>query len=263
MSRALPILLLSVTFMVGCVTTEDMDRLHKEINSLHTEIINLQAQSPNRTDIDEAVARLQKEIQTLLRSNADVATDIKDLSRSIESLQTQLTDSNRRLAELSQKLALTEKRLAALPGKEESGAGENPVETGSGSVIVPPESLYQQAYQDYLQGNYELAISGFDDYLKEYPETETSDDAHFYIGECHYAMKKYSDAIKAYDRLLVRFPSSELAPAARLKKGFSFFAMGDKPQGVVEMQYVIYEYPNSEEARKAKSRLEELGIPVH
>lgn len=259
-------LLLGLWGLVGCVTTEDMDRIHREINNMHTDLLKLQNLTSKREDLQLAVQDVKADIDQLMRSNADTRMQLEDVLKNIEALQTQLIDTNRRLAQLSQELAFTQKRLGALSPSPESSVpvtpGEKPAQTSTSEDLLKPGDLYNQSYQDYLKGNYALAISGFQEYIKQYPQTQSTDDAYFYIGESLYAQKKYDEALKYYEKLLTLFPSSEFAPAARLKKGYCFFELGDKAQGIVEMQYVIYEYPNSEEANQAKQKLQSLEIPI-
>ena len=121
--------------------------------------------------------------------------------------------------------------------------------------LPAPRELYSQAYADYARGNYDVAIQGFQEYLKDYPTTDFSDNAQYWIGECLYGKQKYNEAVEAWNTLLRDYPSSDKLPDARFKKGLALEKLGRRSQALVEYRYVAERYPNSEAGRKAKERL--------
>jgi tol-pal system protein YbgF len=133
---------------------------------------------------------------------------------------------------------------------------------GGGSTAVPsdPQGLYDAAYGDYVRGNYDLAIRQFQEYLRSFPDTEFSDNAAYWIGECYYRQNAFQRAITEFDRVLDRYPESDKVPSALLKKGYAYLELGERSQGVVQLQYVIREYPTSDEASLARQRLREIGV---
>jgi tol-pal system protein YbgF len=196
----------------------------------------------------------------------------------MEQLEAKLEDTNRRLSQLSQQIAETQGDLARLrasgggsPGAAGSApGGVSPNPSGGApdaTVVAPPAGappgpgdLYDTATADYTKGRYALAIQGFEDYLRTYPNTDLSDNAQYWIGECHYAQKKFPEAVEDFDKLLKQWPKSDKAAAALLKKGYALAELGQKAEAVVQLQYVVHEYPSSEEARLARARLKALGV---
>jgi tol-pal system protein YbgF len=196
----------------------------------------------------------------------------------MEQLEAKLEDTNRRLSQLSQQIAETQGDLARLrasaggaPASTLPGATAPPAGGGAPDAVVsppptgagmnpPPGELYDTATADYTKGRYALAIQGFEDYLRTYPNTDLADNAQYWIGECHYAQKKYPEAVEDFDQVLKQWPKSDKAPAALLKKGYALAELGQKAEAVVQLQYVVHEYPSSEEARLARARLKALGV---
>jgi tol-pal system protein YbgF len=123
-----------------------------------------------------------------------------------------------------------------------------------------PMEVYQAAYRDYQRGNYDLALAGFRDFLKNYPNSELSSNAEYWIGESLYSQKKYSEAIEQFNGVVNKYPKSDKAPGALLKKGYAYLALNDRPRAIVQFQYVVHEYPSSRESALAKDRLKQLGI---
>ena len=125
-----------------------------------------------------------------------------------------------------------------------------------------PEELYRSSYEDYLRGNYELASQGFNEYLRRWSDTDLSDNALYWIGECHDAQDETQEALGIFTRLLEDYPTSDKAAAAQLKKGLLYLKLGDQGQGVVHLQYVVYEHPGTQEADLARDRLRALGLTI-
>ncbi len=92
-------------------------------------------------------------------------------------------------------------------------------------------------------------------FLKQYPNTEFSDNAQFWIGECYYFEKKYEKAIIEYDKVIKNFPEGNKVPYALLKQGLSFLQLGDKASAKLLLQQVIKDFPNTSQARIARTRL--------
>ena len=127
-------------------------------------------------------------------------------------------------------------------------------------VVVDPEELYQTAYTDFARGNYELAILGFQDYVKRFPDTDLADNAQYWIGECHYSLERYPQAVAAFGEVEGRYAQADKVPDALLKKGYSLIEMNQMEQGIRELQRLISTYPRSNAARIARQRLRSMGL---
>ena len=96
---------------------------------------------------------------------------------------------------------------------------------------------------------------GFAEYIRNYPGTDFTDNAQYWIGECLYGKKMYAEAIEAWNTLFKDYPASDKLPDARVKKGMALERLGRKSQALVEYRYVVDRYPNSQAARIARERL--------
>ena len=135
-------------------------------------------------------------------------------------------------------------------------------------VVEPPVSppadspeairLFQRARDDYQQGNYEVAIILFKQYLRQHPQATQAGDAQYWIGESLYAQKEYNAAIVAFDEVIQQYPQNEKVSAATLKVGLSFANLDDKPNARFFLQQVQEKFPNSAEAQLATEKLKQL-----
>ena len=144
--------------------------------------------------------------------------------------------------------------VAALPRPEP--VAEPPAAPAADS----PEAirLFQRARDDYQQGNYEVAIILFKQYLRQHPQSSQAGDAQYWIGESLYAQKEYNAAIVAFDEVIQEYPENGMVSASTLKVGLSFANLDDKPNARFFLQQVQEKFPNSAEAQLATEKLKQL-----
>ncbi|MBZ5587863.1 MAG: tol-pal system protein YbgF [Acidobacteriia bacterium] len=254
--------------VVGCVSSGDITLLHREITDVSRQVENLGRQSTGKEDLNVMSRKLADQNAQVLKSNADIQVELQQLRDQIQALQSNLDATNQRLSTLSSDLASARERLAAAPQATASAPGSpaTPVAGATGGatagMAVQPAQLYNSAYEDYLRGNFDLAIQGFSEYVKQYPTTDLAANGLYWIGECYYSKKMYKEAVDTFTQLLNTYKASDKAAAALLKKGFAYLELGDRSQAVINLQYVIYEHPGSKEAELARSRLAALGVKV-
>lgn len=149
---------------------------------------------------------------------------------------------------------------AALPATPAAPGGVPAKEPAAAPKVraTDKESLYNAAYELFKEAKYEKSREAFESFLKQYPDTEFSDNAQFWIGECYYFEKKYEKAIVEYDKVTKNFPEGNKVPYALLKEGLSFLKLGDKASAKLLLQQVIKDFPNTSQARIARARLLEI-----
>ena len=125
-------------------------------------------------------------------------------------------------------------------------------------AALTPTALYNQAYNDYLKGNYDLAISGFGELLKKFPGVSQSAHAQYWIGRSHYNKKDYRQALEAYERVLADYPKSDKAPAVLFEAGLAHAELGDAAKARERLKQAIDKYPQSNEASRARLKLADL-----
>jgi tol-pal system protein YbgF len=265
-----PVALLALASLAagGCVSSADIETLSGQLNDVQRSVLQLQMQSTSKAEVASLEQSVEGRMTQVIQSEADMQVRLSELSSQIEELQAKLEDTNYRLAQLSQQIASTNQELRAFRTQAELAA---PADDGGADGGAPhsrapgptdPEALYQSAYDDYLRGNYDLAVASFEEYLETFPNTELADNATYWIGESYYREGHYRQAIDQFERVLRRYPRSEKVAGALLKKGYAYLELGERSQGVVQLQYVIREHPTSDEANIARDRLRALGVDI-
>ncbi len=130
---------------------------------------------------------------------------------------------------------------------------EPPEETKA--IPTGGEELYKDAYEIFRRGNLDLARKKFETFLKQYPNTELSDNAQFWIAETYFIKKDYERAILEYEKVITRYPEGDKVPPSLYKQALAFLEIGDKNNAKNLLKRVIEHYPHSEQAEMAKKRL--------
>ena len=234
--------------------------VNKDIERLQIQVADLQRQIGDLIRMaEDNQAEIRRLNESLADQNALLKKQAQDRRVQDEAMQSALRDVTDRMSELGERL----QALAAAPAAVAPAVGTaaSPADGAPGTLPAPtaaappPRELYSQAYADYARGNYDVAIQGFTEYLRNYPSTDFSDNAQYWIGESYYGKKAYGDAIAAWDTLVRVYPSSDKLPDARVKKGMALEKMGRRRDALREYRYVLDRYPNSPAARIARDHL--------
>ena len=265
---------LAVLAAGGCVSTQT-PALRQDVSALQAQLASLQ--KSNEALKAEVDSLREARSAPGLASTDEAALDarIGSLEGQISALRQRLDDVQDRMTTVSVDLQATrELAMRAQPprmapsqppeGDMEAGAptGQEGSPTGleDASPAASVEDTYSAAYADYTKGNYALAIAGFQEFLKKYPDSELSDNAQFWVAESYFSQGDYDTAAAQYDRVIQNYPKGDRVPAAYLKKGLCMMETQRTPEGVVLLQHLIQTYPTSEEAALARDRLEGMGV---
>jgi tol-pal system protein YbgF len=263
--------LLAWVVATGCVSSQDIEGLQTQLSDVQKQMLQLQKQAqeaPSKQEVASLGTNVTQQMQGLLKTEADMQVKLQDLGWQIEALQAKLEDTNYRLSQLSQQIATTNQELKAFrsqaaappPAESAPAAAPPPPANGGGGAGIDPKSLYDAAYNDYLKGNFDLGVREFQEYLTNFPNTDLSDNAAYWIGESFYRQRRFRQAIEQFDVVLTRYPKGDKVPSALLKKGYAYLELNERSQGVVQLQHVIRQYPTSDEANLARQRLREIGV---
>ncbi len=75
-----------------------------------------------------------------------------------------------------------------------------------GVPSITPTSAFNLAYNDYLNGKYDLAVTGFQRFIKDFPSTSLTPNAHYWLGESFYAQKDYVRAMQSFEHVVSEYP---------------------------------------------------------
>ncbi len=275
-------------FLFGCASVRDVrtldteiDKVYSELNALRREnnllkdkVSTLSAENQRlKTDLLVRFDNLQSEVRTLSTGVEEYKDYLKRPSREIGQVKADvearlkgLEEGRRNLEEKNkaqeEKIREMEAHLKAMDEKVKEGA-EKPSPTkevpskakGSSSGM---KSQYKDAYETYQKKDLEGARKKFEAFLKQYPNTELSGNAQFWIGEIYYQKKDFEKAILEYEKAITKYPETDKVPAALFKQAQAFLELGDKKNARNLLKRVIERYPRSKQAEMAKKKLETI-----
>lgn len=270
MKRVVLILLLgaSVACWTEAGTKEDIIRLQSDVLTLQNQLRQLQKSVDEngaiaKTLIGQIMEILTKAGRTIdevkaaqLEQTKTGNDNIEEILSEIRALSSKVDDMGTRLANLSKKVENIQSTIDAM--KNQRSASD--ATTDGKRVPLSPDQLYNLAYNDYIQGNYDLAIQGFLDFMANYKDSELAEKAQYYIGDCYFNQSKFTDAISAFNQVTALFPKGDKAPAAFLKSGLAYLNMKDNNSAITQFKNVIVKYPDSPEANIAVQQLQILGV---
>ena len=231
---------------------KDIERLQVQVAALQSQLNAIERLS------NDTLVELKRLNEALAEQNAFLRRGVQEQRLKDEAIQTTLRELDQRLSEVGEQLHGMEaaRSAAAAADLVAPGPGEDgPPPRAAAPAPPAPRELYSQAYADYARGNFDLAIQEYEEYLRNYPDTDLSDNAQYWIGECLYSKQQYAQALAAWDELFRRFPGSDKLPDARYKKGMALERLGRRSQAMLEYRAVATRYPNSEAGRKAREKL--------
>ena len=150
-------------------------------------------------------------------------------------------------------------READAPASPPPERGANASSAAAQGVSAPGEGqrIYEQAYQDLMQDNFQLALIGFRSYLSQYPAANLSDNAQYWIAEVYYKQRQFTTAVEEFLKVVEDYPGQDKVPAAYYKLGLCFRNLHDEATARRYFELVVGEYPKANEAQLAAERLAE------
>jgi len=259
-------LALAALASAGCVLPDQIQALERDVADVRAEMEKVRAgQAETERRLAEIQARTESGEPVRREEFAAVRADMEEVRRTVTALDDRVDQTDSRMDRLSLDVQTSRelaKRPAPVPLPGGSGTplpGGAAVPPAAGTAAPNPEALYNTAYADFSKGNYELAVEGFQEYARRYPDADLADNALYWIGECRFSQGSYRAAVDALDGMLERYPASDKAAAADLKKALAFLEMNQVGQAIVQLEHVVSKYPSSDEARVARDRLAALG----
>ena len=233
-------------------------------------------------------AKIDAQADATRKGFADQKLQTDSLRDTVGVLREKVDDTNVRISTLSHEVETLRQTLATLqtrPAAPPIDPNAPPVDPNAPPAVTPPaptgatppggmsaQRMFETAMGDYLGGDFQLAVSGFEGYLRYYPTAPDAAKAQYYIGESHFQMaaeqaalgnadvskKHYQEAITAYGRVIDAHKNSEWHAEALYKQGQSFEQLKDVARARQAYEAVVKSFPESDAALLAKQRLQAL-----
>ena len=223
--------------------------------------------------LQEISTKMDMQVDVTRRAFADQRLVINGLSGDVRIVREKLDDTNVRISSLSQEVEALRVAIPPMPPMftqiltdPETGL---PMESTLPSAVpsnrpalstgLSPQRMYDTAWADYTNGQWELALQGFGAYLKTFPRSEFADDAQFYVGQTHYADGAFEDAVSAFEEVLLNYPKGDIVPEASYKRGLALDRLGESDRALQAFELVVENYPDSTMATLSQQAIDRLA----
>jgi tol-pal system protein YbgF len=211
---------------------------------------------------------------------ANLELTIKNMANDLSAIRAQAQETGTRIGSLSDEIEALRNTLEALPGQlsqaltppapvdpnapaPSTGALTPPSPTPAPAISTSgqsPTRMLTTAKSDYFQGQYSLAITGFDALLKAFPTSTAAAEAQFLIGESYWQEKKTAEAIAAYSAVIQNHPKSAFVPEAYYKRGVAQQDANQLDAARASYEAAVKNYPDSTAATLSQQRLAGLKL---
>ena len=246
--------------LIFLITTTLIFPVKKDTKLLLTELENiknsLSVLETTFTDIRTELKNLNKQVTIIDNKISAITKNLANEGQNKETILLSLQFIKEEFNEVRNAIGKINERLISIPSSALSTSS-----TENSSANIPsqsPDSIYFTAYSDYNKKNYDLAIEGFKQFVKQFPENVLADNSLYWIGECYYAQKEYSEAIKVFSEIITKYKSGDKVPDALLKKGYALIEMSQVENGISVLKELISEFPLSEEAYLAQQKIKDI-----
>ncbi len=214
--------------------------------------------------------RIDEQANVARKAFADQKLSLDNLTNDLRVVREKVDDNNVRVSSLTQELdalrqavqqpaaprmTTTEPDAAAAAGTALAGGATPPAAAPPVAVGTSPQRLWDMAYADYTSGQWDLAVQGFDSYIRNFPKSDMADDAQVLTGNSFLNDGKYDKAIESYDAAIRNFPNGNAVPEAYFKKGLALQHLGQRDRAREAFEYAVKTYPDSDAGRLAKQQL--------
>jgi len=216
--------------------------------------------------------RLDDVTNTTRKGFADQKIGIDAMANDLRAIRERADDTNVRVGTIREEIDALRTTITAL-GQTSSvapapvdpnapppapGSTSSPPAPAPSTVGLSPTRMYQEAFADFTSGQYSVAITGFEQFIRTFARSEMADDAQFFIGEAQMAQNRFAEAITAYNAVIQNYPMGDQVPLALYKRGLAQRQLGQNDAARASWELVIQKFPDSDGARLAKQRLEAL-----
>jgi len=296
--------LLVALSLAGCAEMQEATGVatQQDLLQLRQEMMAAQSAQRGKGEADSISAQVDKRVR---EQTSEHDRQVATLTRQIDSLNDTVTTLSGRVDDLTTKLDTVNRQLrgAVAPGTGPAATAPRPAAGALGApaggttpgastatptapapgpvAAVPPrpttgalqpQDIYQAAYIDFSKGSYALAIAGFREFLRRYPDHELAGSAQYWIGEAYLALARgFSDAsqgdkasesleqaVQEFKKVQANYPRADKVPTALYKEALALIDLKQPALAQARLQYLVDNFPRAEETSLARERLTTL-----
>jgi len=265
-----------VSDVAGVATQQDLLEVRTEMGLVQQRALR------TKSEVDAALAQMDRRQR---ERPAEEERQLQAINQRLDSLNGALTALGGRVDELNARLE-RQRSAAPVPSPLPPVATARPVAPVTPSAppaeptpgsrpstnALQPQDIYQAAYIDFSKGSYPLAIAGFREFLRRFPDHPLGGAAQYWIGEAHFSLARgytnagqadkatesLEQAVQEFRKVQANYARSDKAPTALYKEALALLDLKQPAVAQARLQYLVDNFPQAEEAPLARERLAAL-----
>jgi TolA-binding protein len=232
-------------------------------------------------------ARIDAQTETTRKAFADQKLNVDALSNDLRVVREKVDDNNVRIGSLSQELEAMRQSVLQLsvaaaapppaPDPLAPATGAGAPESAAAAVSAPPppaaaappasaisaspQQLWDLAFVDYTAGQYDLAVWGYESFIRSFPKDDRADNAQVYIATAYLQLGNNQKALEAADGAIRNYPSGDAIPEAYYRKGIALQNLRQLDEARTAYEHITRTFPGHHAAILAKQALDKLKQP--
>lgn len=230
---------------VGSVSAQTLEQRIERLERISSNPVLLQqAQKINEQ---------QREIQ-------NIYDQVDRLTRKISQLEAKL---NHQFEETDQRLSQVEAQSKALPASTVAVTTDLPAPVKGQDETEPVNEVnmnhkqrYDEAFGLLRDSKYDESIVALKEFIKDFPATDLTSNAYYWLGEAYLIKQDYAQAFEAFNQVITGFSSSNKMDDSLLRGADSLVGLNRLTEAKKMYQDLIKRSPDSRLAKSAERRLE-------
>jgi len=268
LSRGVPVLLLALAPLAGCLASKgDVRLLQDELRLSRqqqaegdTSILRANQQTRGQitqlsSTLDRALDSLRAVSQRLAAFQASANGELDAMGRQMVQFQALLGQTTRNVQDTKAQLEALKEQANAGPPSSAPVSSSGAADTSRGAGMPGAATIFTSAMDQLRQGNYRTARNSLDQLLATYPDFERAPQAQLSVAEAYKADGNTAAADSVYQLVYNKYPRAPEAATGMYKHGKILWESNKKDEARIVLRRVIREFSGSDEARLAQDLL--------
>ncbi|WP_165310923.1 tol-pal system protein YbgF [Vibrio ziniensis] len=220
-----------------------------------------QTSSVSSATSESEVQRLERLLENRARLQVQMQQQLDTMALEINELRGQIEKNNYDMQQMLQRQRELFVELDRVRGEMKkpvvavAASNEEDVPQGTFSSDADEQAAYQNAVDLILKKrDYAGAIAAFQQFQKDYPNSNFAPNAHYWLGQLYFAKKQDQEAVTSF-AAVVSYKDSNKRADALVKLGDIAKRNNNAAQAKKYYQQVVDEYPTSASAKVASENL--------
>nr|WP_113864619.1 cell division protein CpoB [Brenneria salicis]NMN92189.1 tol-pal system protein YbgF [Brenneria salicis ATCC 15712 = DSM 30166]RBP67525.1 tol-pal system protein YbgF [Brenneria salicis ATCC 15712 = DSM 30166]RLM32487.1 cell division protein CpoB [Brenneria salicis ATCC 15712 = DSM 30166] len=217
--------------------------------------------------VEDRVTQLERISNAHGQLLTQLQQQLSDTQRDIDNLRGQIQESQYQLNQVVERQKQIYQQIDGLSSSSPAAASTDSApatgaDTGAANNAAPAATTgdvnrdYNEAVALVLEKKqYDQAISAFQAFVKQYPDSTYQPNANYWLGQLNYNKGKKDDAAYYFANVVKNYPKSPKSAEALFKVGVIMQDKGQTDKAKAVYQQVVKMYPNTESAKQAQKRL--------